>query len=214
MTIRRIVSALGLTAPTLIIGMLVSASAATPDIVLYASDVAVVRGNWAKTSATGAAGGQLVSSADNGWSTVDAPLAAPANFFEASFTATANTPYHVWLRLRASGNSKYNDSVWVQFSDAQAAGGPIDPIGSTSALLVNLASDAAATSLDDWGWQQGAYWMTQPVTVTFPSTGTHVLRIQTREDGVSFDQIVLSSARYRTAPPGPLSNDSTIVPKP
>ena len=51
-------------------------------------------------------------------------------------------------------------------------------------------------------------------TVQFPSTGTHTLRIQTREDGVQIDQIVLSPTTYLTVRPGLLTNDSTIVPKP
>jgi len=189
--------------------------AAHPEIVVYASDVPAgsIHG-WTRTADASSPDGVRLFVPDSGWSSTTTPLAAPPTYVDVAFAADANTPYTFWLRMKALGNNKYNDSVWVQFSDAQAAGGPIDPIGSTSALLVNLASDAAATSLDDWGWQQGAYWMTQPVTVTFPSTGTHVLRIQTREDGVSFDQIVLSSGRYRTAPPGPLSHDSTIVPKP
>ena len=189
--------------------------AAHPEIVVYASDVpAGSTHGWTRSADASSPDGVRLFVPDNGWSSTTTPLASPPTYVDVTFAADANTPYTFWLRMKALSNNKYNDSLWVQFSDAQAAGGPIDPIGSTSALLVNLASDAAATSLDDWGWQQGAYWMTQPVTVTFPSTGTHVLRIQTREDGVSFDQIVLSSSRYRTAPPGPLSHDSTIVPKP
>ena len=34
-------------------------------------------------------------------------------------------------------------------------------------------------------------------------------RIQTREDGVSIDQIVLSSEKYRTARPGTAKDDNT-----
>ena len=64
-----------------------------------------------------AAGGQYLASNNNGWSQTDAPLAAPGDYFEASFSAPAGT-YHVWLRLRAASNSKYNESVWVQFSNA------------------------------------------------------------------------------------------------
>ena len=100
------------------------------------------------------------------------------------------------------------------FSGAQAAGSQIYPVNTTSGLLVNLATDATASSLNNWGWQNGAYWLAQPFTVTFPATGTHTLRIQVREDGVQLDQIVLSSARYLTAAPGTVSNDNTIVPKP
>jgi hypothetical protein len=52
------------------------------------------------------------------------------------------------------------------------------------------------------------------VTVRFATTGTHTLRVQVREDGVQFDQIVLSSAQYLNAAPGGPTNDATIVPKP
>jgi hypothetical protein len=35
--------------------------------------------------------------------------------------------------------------------------------------------------------------------------------VQIREDGVSIDQIVLSSGRYLNAAPGSLKNDTTIL---
>ena len=93
-------------------------------------------------------------------------------------------------------------------------GVPMYPMSSTSGLLVNLATDVTATSLNNWGWQHGAYWLTQATTVAFPVTGSHTMRIQVREDGVRLDQIVLSSVRFATAPPGPVTNDATIVAKP
>jgi len=40
------------------------------------------------------------------------------------------------------------------------------------------------------------------------------VRIQVREDGVQFDQIVLSPTTYLNTAPGPASNDATIVAKP
>ena len=43
--------------------------------------------------------------------------------------------------------------------------------------------------------------------VQFASSGTHTLRIQTREDGVQFDQVVLSPATYLIARPGQVTND-------
>ena len=36
------------------------------------------------------------------------------------------------------------------------------------------------------------------LTVRFTKSGWQALRIQTREDGVSIDQVVLSSEKYRT----------------
>src|SRR6202040_61058 len=40
------------------------------------------------------------------------------------------------------------------------------------------------------------------------------VRIQTREDGVSLDQVVLSPANWLTTAPGQTMNDATIVAKP
>src|SRR5947209_4935011 len=97
-----------------VLGQSARAFAATPDIVLYTSDVTTMRGNWVATSGAGA-GDQYLAGADSGSSTIQSPSAAPTDYFEMTFNADANTPYHVWLRLRASANSKYNDSVWVQF---------------------------------------------------------------------------------------------------
>ena len=49
---------------------------------------------------------------------------------------SSSTPYHVWVRLRATNDSKFNDSMWVQFSDAlDSSARPVYPIGSTSGLL-------------------------------------------------------------------------------
>ena len=93
---------------------------------------------------------------DNGWSTTSAPLSAPNAYFEATFDAPAGTPYAVWLRIQATANSKYNDSFWVQFSDALAGGTPVHPIGSTSGLLVNL-EPCYACGVSGWGWQNGLH---------------------------------------------------------
>src|SRR5438477_7142168 len=98
-----------------------SPALAASDIVLYASDFNVIRGNWAIVASATAAGGNTLSSTDQGWATTDTPLAAPSHFVEATFSAPSSTPFHVRLRLRAANDSKYNDSVWVQFSDASSA---------------------------------------------------------------------------------------------
>ena len=190
------------------------AAAATTDVVLYASDAVNLHGNWSRASDASAAGGQLLSSADRGWATPDAPLAAPADFFEFSFSAPAGTAYHLWLRLRAAGNSKYNDSVFAQFSDAvDASGSAIHRIGTGSGLDVNLQA-CSGCALAGWGWMDGAYWLSQPVTVSFATSGPHTLRIQTREDGVQLDQVVLAGAGSVSSPPGQPLNDQTIVAKP
>jgi endonuclease/exonuclease/phosphatase family metal-dependent hydrolase len=188
-------------------------SAAASDIVLYSSDVTNIQGNWAKWSGSDAAGGQYMASVDYGWSTLNNPLASPNDYFEASFNAVAGTPYHVWLRLRAGANSKWNDSVWVQFSDAlDPDGSGIYQIGSWSGLLVNL-EPCNNCGDSNWGWQDGAYWLSQVTTISFASSGSHTIRVQTREDGVQIDQMVLSPSNYLFSSPGPTSGDSTILPE-
>src|SRR6185436_6222103 len=186
--------------------------AAPPEVVLYATDF-TRHGVWTAQSDSTAAGGQKMSTPDNGVANTAAPLANPADYVEATFTAPAATPYTVWLRLRALNDNKYNDAVWVQFSDARAAGSAAYQINSTSGLLVNLAADSAGASLNGWGWQNGAYWLSQATTVTFATSGTHVVRIQVREDGAQIDQVVLSPSRYLSSAPGPVTNDNTIVPR-
>jgi len=186
------------------------------NIVIYGSDVpaSVLHGTWALVNDASSPNGTKLATTDAGVSNTDAPLASPTQYFDVSFTAQANTPYTIWLRMKALNNSKFNDSLFVQFSDAQANGGAIYPIGTTQGLDVNLATNSGGSSLNGWGWQNGAYWLSQTTTVTFPTTGTHTLRIQIREDGVELDQIVLSPTTYLNSAPGPATNDSTIVPKP
>ena len=188
-------------------------SAAASDIVLYASDVTTLQGGWATMSSSSAAGGAYVRTADNGWSSTATALASPTEYVESAFTAPSATPYHVWLRLRAGGDSKWNDSVWVQFSDStDQNGSAIYRIGTTSALLVNL-ENCAGCGVSGWGWQDKAYWLSQVSTVRFSSTGAHTIRIQTREDGAQVDQIVLSPSTYLSAAPGGVSGDNTVVAK-
>src|SRR6185436_4369311 len=155
-----------------------------------------------------------LATSDVGFAATSAALAAPTHFVDVTFDAPGAVPYTLWLRMQALGNNKYNDSLWVQFSDALVSGVPVYPLNSASALLVNLATDQTAASVSGWGWANGAYWLAPPTTVTFAGSGSHTLRIQVREDGAQLDQIVLSPARYRDASPGFVSNDSTIVPKP
>jgi regulation of enolase protein 1 (concanavalin A-like superfamily)/phosphatidylserine/phosphatidylglycerophosphate/cardiolipin synthase-like enzyme len=182
----------------------------TPDVVIYASDVpsSGLHGSWTPAGDGGSPNGVKLATPDNGTSFPNAPLASPADYVDVTFNAVAGTPYRVWLRMQALNNNKYNDSVWVQFTDTGSYG-----IGSTSGLLVNLATDGTGASLSGWGWQNTAYWLSQQTTVTFSTTGSHTIRIQVREDGAQFDQIVLSPTRYFSAAPGPASNDTTIVTK-
>ena len=199
----------------LCLGLLINSSrAASGDIVLYASDASVISGAWSKVAAANAAGGQMMTTPDAGWASTDVPVAAAEHYFEATFDAPAGTTYQVWLRLRGAADSKWNESVWLQFDNSvDSAGNPLWRIGSSSALLVNL-ENCSGCGVAGWGWQDNAWWLGQTARVRFAANGPHTIRVQVREDGVSIDQIVLSPATWLSSAPGALKNDGTIVPKP
>jgi hypothetical protein len=111
-----------------------------------------------------------MSSGDQGESFMT-PRAEPADFFEATFDAPAGD-YRLWLRLRGAADSKYNESVWVQRSDASdQAGTPVWRIGTDSALLVNL-EDCSGCGISTWGWQDNAWWLGDSSVVRFTSGET------------------------------------------
>jgi endonuclease/exonuclease/phosphatase family metal-dependent hydrolase len=186
--------------------------AAAQDIVLHSDDISSVSGNWVHQDSYSGAHNRKMQSNDYGWSAIDAPLEWPGDYFEATFNARAWTGYRVWLRLKAADNSKWNDSVWVQFSDSTVGGEPAYRIGTSSGLLINL-EECGGCGVSDWGWSGHAWWSPQALAVEFPSDGPHTIRIQTREDGVEVDQIVLSSSTYMSSAPGRSRDDSTILPR-
>jgi hypothetical protein len=185
------------------------------NVVIYASDIpsGARHGSWASASSPTSPNGLKLVTSDVGVANLSAPLAAPTDYVDVPFNANAGT-YRIWLRMQAAGNSKGSDAVWLQFSDAVVSGSPAYRMNTNSGLLVNLATDASAASLNGWGWQNTAYWLSQQTAVTFSTSGARTLRIQVREDGVQFDQIVLSPSTYFNQAPGPPTADSTIVPKP
>jgi hypothetical protein len=186
-------------------------SVTSDDIVIHAIDVETAdrHGNWRLSTEPGAADGQALVSADAGWSSTDVPLAQPTDYVDVRFAAPAGVPYRVWLRLKAGGDSKWNDSVWLQFSDALVNGASAYALNSTSGIAVNL-ENCSGCGVGGWGWQDGAYWLAH-TPVSFSASGTHTMRIQIREDGVAVDQIVLSPSTWFSTAPGQVTNDSTIL---
>jgi endonuclease/exonuclease/phosphatase family metal-dependent hydrolase len=93
--------------------------------------------------------------------------------------------------------------VFVQFSaSTTATGSAIYRIGTTAAAEVNL-EDCSGCGLNGWQWQDNG-WGTGVLgpEIYFATTGTHRIRVQTREDGIFIDRIVLSPTQYlTTAPP-------------
>ena len=182
-----------------------------PTVVLWAGTAgsADVHGNWQAVQDTTAAGGAALANPDFAQAKITPALADPVNEFEMTFSAVANTPYHLWVRIRAQGNSMRNDSVHVQFSDSvTSTGGATMQIASTSSAEIVLQNGDADTSLSGWGWADNG-WNTLGPNIYFRTSGPHTLRVQQREDGAIVDQIVLCPNQYFTYAPGPRDNDTT-----
>ena len=188
--------------------------APTKEVVLWAGDwVYTTSGPWTTVADATAAGGTRVYNVNANQPKVAAPLANPATYVDIPFVADPTQTYKLWIRLKADGDSFANDSVWVQFSGAtDAAGNPVYRQGTTSGLAVNL-EECSGCGVAGWGWEDDGWGAVNNngVTVRFPEGGLQHIRIQTREDGVSIDQIVLSSEKYLTARPGTAKNDKTIL---
>lgn len=182
------------------------------ETVLLPAEDATLYGAWRVVDDPTAAGyGQRVWHPNAGAPKVTAPLAQPADYFEMGFIADPTQEYKLWVRLKAENDHWSNDSVFVQFTGAKdAAGNPIYQIGTTSALAVNL-EECSGCGVSGWGWEDDGWGgvNVSGVTLRFPDGGPQTIRIQTREDGVSVDTVVLSSEKYRTARPGAAKNDST-----
>jgi hypothetical protein len=180
------------------------------EVVLYAAEASRIGGAWSLVADPTAAAGLRMANPDANAAKLNAPLASPAHFFELTFQAEAGVAYHLWLRGKADKNAWANDSVFVQFSDSVAANGaPVNRIGTTGAATISI-EDGTNAGLANWGWADDSYG-TFAGPMYFAATGTHTLRIQVREDGLSLDQVVLSADRYATAAPGVTKNDAVIV---
>jgi len=189
-----------------------TAGAATDEVLLLASRASTIAGRWRAVPDTTAANGARLYQPDAGAAKLTTPLVSPGDYFEMTFMADAGKPYRLWLRGTAEANAWTNDSVFVQFSDSiDASGAPIFRIGTASATTVSLEDDNGA-GVAGWGWQDNG-WGTGVLgpAITFATPGLHTIRIQTREDGFSIDQIVLSARRYIASAPGLLKNDTTIL---
>jgi hypothetical protein len=170
--------------------------------------------NWQFVDDPTAASGKALHDVNAGQPKVTAPSASPGSYVDVSFIATNTETYKLWVRLKADGNHWANDSLWLQFSGAVDSNGRSYAPGTTSGIEVNL-EECSGCGVSGWGWRDEAWGQRDAfglLTLKFETNGWQTLRIQTREDGVSIDQVVLSSEKYRTTRPGAVKNDATILP--
>jgi len=182
------------------------------DIVLWASSASTVRGGWRVVSDGTAAGGSRIHHPDAGAAKITQARSSPTHYVELTFTAEAGRAYRMWIRGKADNNYWANDSVFVQFNNSvTSSGSAIWRIGTSNATEVNL-EECNGCGVSNWGWQDNGWGagVLGPL-VYFRTTGTQRIRIQTREDGFSIDQIVLSPSTYLSTAPGALKNDTRIL---
>lgn len=206
----RALAVLGVSAVSIAV---LSAQSGPADVVLRTASAPVAAGRWTRVADATAAGGSALRHPDAGAAKLTTPLAAPANYFELTFEAEGGVAYRLWMRGRADADSWANDSIYAQFSDSvDASGSAIYRIGTTSATTLTV-EDCNGCGVKGWGWQDNGYGtgVLGPL-IYFAASGSHTLRIQTREDGLRIDQVVLSPSTYLSAAPGTTKNDATILP--
>jgi hypothetical protein len=180
-----------------------------PDIVLYAARAPVIHGAWTAEADAAAAGGARMTNPDAGRSKVTVAVAAPIDYLELTFYARAGIPYHLWLRGRADRDFYGNDSVHIQFAGSVSASGvPVFRIGSTTSTVVCIEQGNGA-GLDGWGWADNG-WDGLGPDLYFAADGRQTIRVQRREDGITIDQILLSSSTFLRQAPGAAKADARI----
>ena len=188
-----------------------------PEIVLHTlHDRAQEETEWGDAPDPTAAAGYRKFQPDRGAAKVNVPLANPANWFDVWFIADPTQEYKLWIRGKAQNDHWGNDSAWVQFEHSLDRGGAAAyRIGTASALPFNL-EECGGCGIAGWGWEDDGWGAVDRLgtTIKFAKGGWQRLRIQTREDGLSIDQIILSAGTYKTTRPGTAKNDTTIVPFP
>ena len=170
--------------------------------------------DWQIVDDPTAASGKALHDVNAGQPKITTPGASPASYVDVSFIATNTDTYKLWVRLKADGNHWSNDSLWLQFSGAVDANGRSYAPGTASGIEVNL-EECSGCGVSGWGWRDEAWGQRDALgllTLKFEQNGWQTVRIQTREDGVSIDQVVLSSEKYRTTRPGAVKNDATVLP--
>ena len=184
------------------------------ELVLYAFR-STRQGNWVMENDSTATVGLRMRNPDRGAPKVTTPLANPQDYIDVMFIADPTQEYKLWLRGKAEGDYWGNDSAWVQFEHSlNSSGAPAYRIGTADALPFNL-EECSGCGISGWGWEDDGWGAVNApgVRIRFEQGGWQRLRIQRREDGLSIDQIVLSSEQYRTARPGSAKNDNTILPE-
>ena len=186
------------------------------DIVLHASRATRVEGQWRRVDDPSAAGGVRMYEPNAAAPRQLTPLPEPSSYFELRFKADSSLVYSLWMRAKSDGNSWKGDSVFVQFSGTLGFFGEDRwRIGTTDALLYSL-EPCVNCRVSGWGWNTDGIANLTNVgeLILFNDDEWQTIRVQSREDGISIDQIVLSSWTYQGGrAPGAPKRDTIVLPR-
>ena len=188
--------------------------ASAQDIVLSGGAAGTRVGNWTIASDSGASTGSVVRHPDGGGGQDHDGARQPRALLR-DVVRRRGRPGVPPVDSRPRQTDYWgNDSVFVQFSNSVTSSGSATyRIGTTSAAEVNL-EDCDGCGLSGWKWQDNGYGSgVLGPAIYFASSGTQRIRVQTREDGLSIDQILLSPSTYlNSAPTSVVSGSGTATP--
>ena len=171
-------------------------------------------GTWTQVADSTGAGGFRAFDPNRSAPKTAAPASSPVSAVRIRFTPDPNQVYKLSVHLKAEGNYWGNDSVWVRISRGRPTlrahrSTASAPRPAWQSILRNVRGVASGWGWEDDGW--GA--VNRNGVASVPDAGRQDILIQTREDGVSVDQVVLSAEKYLTTRPGLAKNDRTILPR-
>ena len=178
-------------------------ASAQSDIVLQASNTSARAGRWAVVSDSGAAGGAKIRHADAGAAKIDTAAASPANYFELTFTATAGVPLPP---VGARQGRRTTTGATTRSSCSSLAASALGRRGLPHRHDLGDRSQPRGLQrlrpqrLEVAGQRVG-HGRARPGRSTSRPPARRRMRVQTREDGLSIDQIILSPSTSREPTP-------------
>lgn len=186
-----------LAGPALVSGAAVGKSTAARDVVLVASSIPKAGlSEWRFLPDPAAAGGQLAETPNSGGDLDPPPESDP--HVTTKIKVEGGVPYRVWVRMKVGtpkGVSKAN-KLWVQFSKVTDAAGKEILKPETGSYLT-----AQGPTAPGWAWVPCELGAEKSTKIKFKGSGEVTVYIQAGMEGVGFDQLVLSPARFLDSAP-------------
>ena len=198
--IARVAPLVGMVLGMSFVGELIPGSppqSAAPEVIVYATDLSEgALSEWDFWNDPASPGGKLVGTPNEGGELDPPPEEDPHVTFKVR--VQGGVPYRCWIHMKVGapkGKSQAN-KIWVQFSGAvdDHQQETLQP-GTGSYLTAN------APARPGWRWVGCDAATGVQSQVRFKSSGEVTVRLQAGMEGVGFDQIVLSPARFLTSPP-------------